>query len=513
MPDSNHIWQPKALAETLHESFSKPLPPLNKKAGIGAKASTSSEANNGYSPPKVWLDRPIEDYTKLADNDALAKNHVQQVTVQNCMPALERTHFVQCEADLIRPSALYFLHPVHMALTALHPNINIICRSESSAQKGSRPDIVYEKNGRAFAILEYKVTGVMVKQEFGRAIMAWDSTTEKIQAKVGAQKLEPPDLTHFGDNTKATIVMKQVTKYVDKQKTNYAAVFDWDCLFLSIYHPANADVISGTFISRRGPDANNLRKAYLGWLMEAFNNDGQPDPNGPPRPGPGAGGSDNSGSDKSRSGGGASGGPGGDNSGHDGDAGPGGSGGGSGGETRSGGKGSDKNTRELPIRNEQGGGDKKSKQAAAHPGRAAPHSRKATAAPPAGKTPAHSMRSSTPTNDRPAQPTTTGAPTTAGLPHRQAPGNHGAQAQQTPHKQQQGQQPISASKQQHHQQSKPAHPPAQTHGQQPTGQAPRANAAPVAQQKTRLTTNAAPAQQRAPGRVARTEQGAGSQRR
>jgi hypothetical protein len=36
-------WQPKALAETIDEAFSKPLPYINRKAGLGAAVSTSNQ--------------------------------------------------------------------------------------------------------------------------------------------------------------------------------------------------------------------------------------------------------------------------------------------------------------------------------------------------------------------------------------------------------------------------------------------------------------------------------------
>ncbi|KAK4153550.1 hypothetical protein C8A00DRAFT_15255, partial [Chaetomidium leptoderma] len=261
--------QPKALAETIHESFSKPLPNINKKLGLGEKVNSSNTETLNTTPPMLWLDRSIADYTTPAET-ALAKRQVQEVTVQYCIPALEGTLRIECEPDVVRPSALYLLHPVHMALRALHPDVAILCMSEPyKEQTGKiRPDIVYKKNGKVFAILEYKVPGAVDKLEFDRARMPWASSKIKIadqKSKGSGRK----DSTWFQD--KSTVLMKQVTRYVNMtETTRYAALFNWDFMFLTVYDRLDTELIYGTLLSRTGSNtANKLRKAYLGWLMEA----------------------------------------------------------------------------------------------------------------------------------------------------------------------------------------------------------------------------------------------------
>jgi hypothetical protein len=77
---------------------------------------------------------------------------VHRKTTENCLPSIEQTFMISCEADVVRAAALYFLHQVNMALTARHPNMSIHCLSGSSS-KGTRPDIVYKKNDQTFALL------------------------------------------------------------------------------------------------------------------------------------------------------------------------------------------------------------------------------------------------------------------------------------------------------------------------------------------------------------------------
>ncbi|KAL2015021.1 hypothetical protein VTK56DRAFT_6521 [Thermocarpiscus australiensis] len=82
------------------------------------------------------------------------------------------------------------------------------------------------------------------------------------------------------------MLIKQLTKYVKGRKqptatppTKYAALFNWDCLFLSVYPQPDSEVIYGTLVPRVGTgDSAQLRKAYLGWLIEALQNEGAPNP-------------------------------------------------------------------------------------------------------------------------------------------------------------------------------------------------------------------------------------------
>jgi len=133
----------------------------------------------------------------------------------------------------MRAAAIYFLHPVHMALTARHPDVSIHCLAEF-ASPSIRPDIVYQKDGRNFALLEYKVTGVIDWREFTTTRLA--STVSPNAVKAKRQQAEYEDYETFFQG-KALKILKQMACYSENnlENTQYVAMFNWDWLFLSIF--------------------------------------------------------------------------------------------------------------------------------------------------------------------------------------------------------------------------------------------------------------------------------------
>jgi hypothetical protein len=102
-------------------------------------------------------------------------------------------------------------------------------------------DLAY---GRTFALLEWKVTGAIDRQ------------------------------THF--QGKCVNVVKQMTRYSknDPDETKYVASFNWDVLFLAVSNN-DREIMHGTLVKRDGTYKNRLRRTFLGWLLEAFNNNGK----------------------------------------------------------------------------------------------------------------------------------------------------------------------------------------------------------------------------------------------
>ncbi|KAL2015020.1 hypothetical protein VTK56DRAFT_6520 [Thermocarpiscus australiensis] len=168
------------------DSFSTTLPALPVRQGLSTTVSASGVSTADTTPPMLWLARPANDYTTKA-HEALGTPTVHGAATQNHMPALEATFEVRCEADIHRAAALYLLHPAHVALTALYPNVRIRCFSEYTNNEKSRPDIVYEKDGRAFAIVEYKVPGVINSREFNNAKVPMNSSPEENHAPEAAR--------------------------------------------------------------------------------------------------------------------------------------------------------------------------------------------------------------------------------------------------------------------------------------------------------------------------------------
>ena len=69
--------------------------------------------------------------------------------------------------------------------------------------------------------------------------------------------------------------MKQMKAYsqAGQWNINYVAMFNWDWLFLCIFND-DVDIFHGSLLPRNGMQRNELRKAFLGWLLEAYANDG-----------------------------------------------------------------------------------------------------------------------------------------------------------------------------------------------------------------------------------------------
>ena len=107
---------------------------------------------------------------------------------------------------------------------------NTAWRRAAGSGRKIRQDVVYRKNGRLFAILEYKVTGVVEKGQFDQAKLPWASSkVETAKRKEDAvNDDEGDDLDHTLFVGKSVTLMKQITNYVDETPTRYAALFNWD---------------------------------------------------------------------------------------------------------------------------------------------------------------------------------------------------------------------------------------------------------------------------------------------
>ena len=174
----------------------------------------------------------------------------------------------------MRAAALYFLHPVEHGADSQAPRcVSIHCLSESTGPKNIRPDIVYRKNGRNFALLEYKIIGVVDWTKFNEARLAATASPNVVREM--REKAEDKKFETFFEG-KALKIIKQMRNYSkdDEQSTQYIAMFNWDWLFMSIFN-SDEEVVHGTLAHRNGSQRNRFRKALLGWLLEAHDNDGQ----------------------------------------------------------------------------------------------------------------------------------------------------------------------------------------------------------------------------------------------
>ncbi|KAE8151736.1 hypothetical protein BDV25DRAFT_128539 [Aspergillus avenaceus] len=147
------------------------------------------------------------------------------------MPALERSHVLSTEADVVRLSTLQLLHPVNIALQEFAPSGTVVvCSSEKQGGQNSRFDIQWSlrsEDGRfltTLAILEVKNTHVVHKTDFTPA----ERTSETYEAGMQEAMKFAPQYTLLEGN--AVWLSKQASKY--SGICTDVAVFDWNAMFI-----------------------------------------------------------------------------------------------------------------------------------------------------------------------------------------------------------------------------------------------------------------------------------------
>src|SRR5438034_8184288 len=83
--------------------------------------------------------------------------------------------FLSTEADVIRASVLYLLHPVNVAVSQLIPQCgDIYCKSEMIPGAGCRTDVIWQyhcgQQSIKIAVLESKNTAILHYNDFAQAM-------------------------------------------------------------------------------------------------------------------------------------------------------------------------------------------------------------------------------------------------------------------------------------------------------------------------------------------------------
>lgn len=106
------------MPPTIYKSFWKSLDGLPPTSVQGAYRTISSslDSTKTIDAPYAWL---FQDYTGLTGiaRAKLPSSPPKTGTLQERMPKLEQTHFLNTEADILRASFLYLVHPVHIAVS------------------------------------------------------------------------------------------------------------------------------------------------------------------------------------------------------------------------------------------------------------------------------------------------------------------------------------------------------------------------------------------------------------
>lgn len=236
--------------------------------------SAPSNATKAYQPPNFLLKTSESKWLSIAD--AALSQHKSRLNQKNTRLApWESNMRMESEGDVVYGSAIYLNNPVHLALHAAQ-NHSRSCdvRSEVTLGTTSRADMGYFRNGRAYAILEYKKPGAVSKRcardDFERGVpkdpkmfAAWMSNAEQ-RFKRDVRGAED---TRF--------LLQQAVHYQDKFGARFVALFDWNSLVLLVLPPCRGvglnDRVSYAYITEV-TDNRKFRRALLGFLLFSYRN-------------------------------------------------------------------------------------------------------------------------------------------------------------------------------------------------------------------------------------------------
>ncbi|KAI6355023.1 hypothetical protein MCOR25_008384 [Pyricularia grisea] len=203
------------------------------------------------------------------------------------MPATYSQCPLVSEADVVRATALWILHPIILTLQEMFEGVR--CTSEES-RSGIRCDnLIYIKD-QAICVFEYKSRGYLVDQEYldgrldlpaardPRSLMQFE---REYQAKVRSQQKafkaldsgKPGTNIHSCLGHNAACITKQAQAYSKGFTTRYVACFDWDNLFLWNFAGntwarqfTSETWAWGTLVADRA----SFRKVLLGFILQAY---------------------------------------------------------------------------------------------------------------------------------------------------------------------------------------------------------------------------------------------------
>lgn len=258
---------------TLYDSFASDflllLSKSSKEVGMinpNSRAKTTLETKL----PPVWFLISTEYYREKA-KEYLKRGDVDKALRKSYLPSPESSLSLSSESDIVRASALWFLHPVVKALQAIYPSAT--CRAEV-ALEGVRCDVLITIDNQDVAVLEYKNRGHLVRDQFLQAGLNKYSEPYKANVLAAIQQGQSRQWgSALGHN--AMVITKQAAAYATKFSTRFVALFDWDSLFLwnfaamaihGVQLATHGDWAYGTWVEDRA----QFRMALLGFLLKAY---------------------------------------------------------------------------------------------------------------------------------------------------------------------------------------------------------------------------------------------------
>jgi hypothetical protein len=257
---------------TLRESFRYARPPVDHSSDDYVMIPKDSGGSTDHTiPPKIWIAYPVENYITRAD---IELEH-DQPRLEAFLPVTEVPFTICNEADVVRAATLYILHPINEALNSRYEN-KIYCRSEIRQPSGVRSGVSSGVTWQFWDSTSAQYTVIAILLPKDRGVLAWSDCVYALQEQSNCtEAIEAACSTSANTAFTGNMVpiAKQAVRYAWSTGTHYAAVFDWDSLFMFRYHeldpdePSVGDWTQGTWVREEGE--TTFRKALLGFLLEA----------------------------------------------------------------------------------------------------------------------------------------------------------------------------------------------------------------------------------------------------
>lgn len=269
-PVANRVFQLSTMQTLIRDSFGYKLPNLpSKSPGKDyRKVSPSASTTAIEEPPIVYMRESASDLANIARHKL---RQLQSLDLHS--PALEETHFLAVEADVVRASGLELIHPINIVLPKLAPSANVRCNSEVTDRSNhSRFDMkwYFADTMTTFAILEFKNTKVLNWEGFESAACDNEDDAESKLLKARGETLLDGN---------AIVVSKQAKKYARTCKD--VAIFDWNCMMVYDFSDVDEDAsppkpTRGIFFDEGTPaNGQTFRLVLLGFLIRAINRHGR----------------------------------------------------------------------------------------------------------------------------------------------------------------------------------------------------------------------------------------------
>ncbi|KAI0468044.1 hypothetical protein F4859DRAFT_223056 [Xylaria cf. heliscus] len=268
---------------TIKQSFAAALPSYQSIIGSNG-THLSGSVTVQTDPPKFCVIIPRQSWESVG-RDGL--NRANNTLDSEYMYLRENAMIHANEGDVARAAAMYLIHPINQALSAiLPPSGQVKCFSEKAEKtKGVCCDIGFKKmsnlNPSYFAVVEYKRRGIIKDDEFAaasRTITEPASITKHVEAAYNDKKVEFIGTFFKGNSRK---LMKRASAYAIQYNTKYVALFDWDRLVLIHFLKLNTTIDDmarpmegiGDYceISMiKDTESHAMRVALLGFLLRAY---------------------------------------------------------------------------------------------------------------------------------------------------------------------------------------------------------------------------------------------------